>query len=111
MNIYKYGVNQEKVIYVVECSVLQKKPSTRDGRLVYEIMEEVGPNRRLRKWIYADDLEVYSSKVMYSASGDKKMEFIKRLKEAYENTIDSYLKKAEDSRNNLGEILKVNNLI
>lgn len=107
MNIYKYGINQEKVIYVLECPVLQEKPSARDSkRLCYEIQEG-----KKRTWIFADELDTYSNRVMYSASGDKKMEFVRIFKEACENTINSYLKKAEDTRNNLGEILKINNLI
>ena len=106
MNIYKYGLTQEKVIYVLECPVIDEKQSPRDGRRMYEIQEN-----KKKTWIYEEDLETYSNKTMYSASGDNKMDFVKKLKEASEATINNYLKKAEDTRNILGEVLKINNLI
>lgn len=104
MNIYKYGLTQEKVIYVLECLVLQEKES-RDGQLMYEVQEG-----NKKKWIYVIDLEVYSNKVMYSTSGDNKEKFISCLKEACKNTIESYYKKAEDTKHMLEEILKINNI-
>lgn len=104
MNIYKYGLTQDKVIYVLECEVLQEKDSPRDGRLKYEIREG-----KTKKWIYADELEIMSNKVLYSASGDEKQRFIESLKDSFKLTIEGYLKKAEGTKALLEEILKINN--
>lgn len=105
MNIYKYGLTQDKVIYVLECPVLQEKNSLRDGRLKYEIQEG-----KKKSWIYADELEVMSNKVMYSSSGDNKDKYVEALKEACKNTADTYLKKSQDTLAMLSEILRINNL-
>ncbi len=109
MTIYKYGLTQDKVIYVLECPVLQEKNSLRDGRLKYEIREEY-PWYKKKSWIYADELEVMSKKVMYSSSGDNKDKYVEALKEALKNTADSYLKKSQDTLAVLSEIIKINNL-
>ena len=109
MNIYKYGLTQNKVIYVLECPVLQEKNPLRDGRLKYEIQEEY-PGYKKKSWIYADELEVMSNKRMYSLSGDNKDKYVEALKEACKNTADNYLKKSQEALAMLSEILRINNL-
>lgn len=106
MNIYKYGLTQDKEIYILECPVLQKFKGTGTEVTQYDIQE---PTKK--KWIFVKDLEQCSNKVMYSTSPDKKDEYVRQLKEAYNNAIENYLKKAEDSKKNLEEILRVNKLI
>lgn len=105
MVIYKYGLTQEKLIYKLECPVLEERIG-RNGLKMYDIKT----NRTNKKWIYENEIEVYNNKVLYSFSPDKMDFYIDCLKSHYARMYEDFIKKSEDVKLGLAEILKINNL-
>ena len=99
MNIYKYSINIEKIICITECPIIEETTSQ------YIIQEPKKKNR-----ISKDCIDVFENKVLYSFSDDKKTDYVEMIKGHYNRVSEDYLKKSEDAKKSLAEILKINNL-
>lgn len=103
-NLYKYCINKEHKICVVECPILEEGIFSRKGKFYHIKMGKT------TNYVYEDEIDKLNNKIMYSFDQDKLEDYIDMIKEHFNRVSNDYLNKSKQAMDNLGVILKTNGI-